>query len=346
MARRTIFDRLGPLFARTDVGRPIRFSQPAIHLGAGEHRAIREVLRSGWVSNSAHVRRLEQHFVERFGVRHAVATSNCTQGLVIAIRAAGLAGKRVVLPAFTWPSTLYALLLNSCTPVFADIDPETWLLDLKSVRKAYDAVIGVDTFGNQATVRADVPVIYDAAHAYALPRLGRRGRAEVVSLSFTKLPTAGEGGVILTNDDALAREAIELRRLSARMPEVSAIIALASIAHYEANLLKRLQIIERYRKLLRVPFREQGVQTATNHSVFAVRFASPAARDRAHAALAERGFETKIYYDPLVAGFPATRSVYRRVLALPTYPQIMSKVRTICAIIGRAVGARRARGAR
>ncbi|PYM06011.1 MAG: hypothetical protein DMD82_09685 [Candidatus Rokuibacteriota bacterium] len=348
VTKRTIFDRLGPLFARTDVRRTYRFSRPTLHFGASEYRAIREIVRSGWVSNGDHVRRLEQHFIDRFGVKHAIACSNCTQGLVIAVRAAGLAGARVALPAFTWPSTLYALLLNHCTPVWADIDPETWLIDLGSVRARYDAVLAVDTFGNEAAVRTRAPVIYDAAHGYALPRLGRRGLAEVVSLSFTKLPTAGEGGMILTNDSALAREATELRRLSARMLEMAGVIGLNSVAHYEETYLKKLQVTERYRKLLRAGFREQAVPRASNHSVFAIRLDTPAVRDRIHAALSDRGFETKVYYDPLAVGLPNTDYVYNRLLALPTYPQMMGKVRQICDIInraarGRGVGDKRAR---
>jgi dTDP-4-amino-4,6-dideoxygalactose transaminase len=332
---RTVFDRLGRLFARTDLHRTYRFSQPVFRLGGSERRALREILRTGWVSNGEHVRRLERHFIERFGVKHAIACANCTQGLVIAVRAAGLAGARVALPAFTWPSTLYALLLNHCTPIFADIDADSWLIDLRSVRRRFDAVVAVDTFGNEAAVRAHVPVIYDAAHGYGLPRLGRRGIAEVVSLSFTKLPTAGEGGVILTNDTVLAREALELRRLSSRMLELSAVLGLSSIAHYNEYQLQKLQVIERYRKLLRVPFTEQAVPSVTNHSVFAIRFESPRLRDQVHRALSEQGFETKIYYDPLVRTLPNTEHVYRRVLALPAYPQMIGKVRRICGIIDR-----------
>ena len=294
------------------------------------------MLKSGWISSGEWVRKLEAHFAERSGVTHAISTSNGTQALIIAIRAAGLAGARIALPAFTWPSTLYGLLLNRCTPVFADIDPDSWLIDLGSVRSRYDAVLAVDTFGNEARVNAKVPVIYDGAHGYGLPRLGRRGLAEVVSLSSSKLPTAGEGGMILTNDAAVAREAIELRRLSARMPEFSGILAASSIAQYATNHLKQLQVIERYRKLLRVPVTEQAVPRATNHSLFAVAFQSRAVRDRAHAALAAQGYEAKIYYDPLVRGLPVTEAVYERILALPTYPEILGQVRRICTIINRA----------
>lgn len=335
MTKGTAFPRFGLLFARTDTSPAFRFSRPSLRLGAGERRAIREMLRTGWVSNGEHVRRLEQHFRERFGVRHAIATSNCTQGLVIVLRAAGLAGARVALPAFTWPSTLYALLQNHCTPVFADIDPESWLIDLRSVRKRFDAVVAVDVFGNEAAVPAGVPVIYDAAYGYGLPRLGHRGLAEVVSLSFTKLPTAGEGGMILTNDSRLAREAAELRRLSARMLEFAAVVGLSSIGQYEATYLARLQVIERYRKLLRIGFREQQVPRANNYGVFAVTLPTKTVRDRVARALAERGFETKVYYDPLVRGLPNTEAVYRRILALPAYPEIRGKVGQICATINR-----------
>ncbi|MBM4440607.1 MAG: DegT/DnrJ/EryC1/StrS family aminotransferase [Candidatus Rokubacteria bacterium] len=333
---RPAFERLGPLFARYDERRTYRFSRPSVRPGPAALRAMREVLQSGWVSNGEWVRRLEAHFTERFGVTHAIATANGTQGLVIAIRAAGLAGARIALPAFTWPSTLYALLLNHCTPVFADIDPESWHLDLRSVRARYDAVLAVDTFGSEARVKTKAPVIYDAADGYGLPHLGRRGRVEVVSLSFTKQPTAGEGGMLLTNDAAVAREAVELRRLSARMPEFNAILAARSIADYATNHLKRLQVIERYRKLLRVPRTEQAVPRATNHSVFAVTFESPAMRTRAERALAEHGFETKTYYNPLVRGLPVTDAVYARILALPVYPEMLGKVRQISTIVNRA----------
>jgi dTDP-4-amino-4,6-dideoxygalactose transaminase len=334
--KETAFQRLGLLFARPESSPQTRFGRPTFRLGRDEHRAIRETLRTGWVSNGEHVRRLEQHFMDRFRVRHAIATSNCTQGLVIALRSAGLTGARVALPAFTWPSTLYALLQNHCTPVFADVDPETWLVDLASVRKKVDAVVAVDCFGSEAAVKAKVPVIYDAAHGYGLPRLGRRGLVEVVSLSFTKLPTAGEGGMILTNDARIAREALELRRLSARMLEFAAVVGLNSVTHYDATYLAKLQVIERYRKLLRVPFREQGVPRASNYSVFSVTFDQKAVRDRVARALAERGFETKVYYDPLVRGLKHTEAVYERILALPTYPEIARKVGQICAIVNRA----------
>ena len=154
--------------------------------------------------------------------------------------------------------------------------------------------------------------------------------------------------MILTNDSALAREATELRRLSARMLEMAGVIGLNSVAHYEETYLKKLQVTERYRKLLRAGFREQAVPRASNHSVFAIRLDTPAVRDRIHAALSDRGFETKVYYDPLAVGLPNTDYVYNRLLALPTYPQMMGKVRQICDIInraarGRGVGDKRAR---
>ena len=110
----------------------------------------------------------------------------------------------------------------------------------------------------------------------------------------------------------------------------------------------RVAKYERYRKLLRAGFREQAVPRASNHSVFAIRLDTPAVRDRIHAALSDRGFETKVYYDPLAVGLPNTDYIYNRLLALPTYPQMMGKVRQICDIInraarGRGVGDKRAR---
>lgn len=314
----------------------MRFAYPAIDFDNETISQFKEIFKSGWVSNAEHVRELEKHFCKIYGVKHAIACCNATQGLTLAISAAGWKNMKVAVPAFTWPSTIYAIVHNSCEPVYCDVDRESWALDLKSIKKDYDAVVPVDIFGNQVNVRdSGRPAIYDAAHAYGLPLLGKRGLAEVVSMSHTKYPTASEGGIILTNDDKLAERATEERRLAARMSEFNAIIGLNSIRKYEYFKKQRRAIIERYLNEIKVPFSTQKITTQTNNSVFAI-LLDVKLRDKIADYLREKlDLEVKIYYEPLVSGLPNTDYIYKRILALPTHIRMFEILDDVIAGINR-----------
>lgn len=315
----------------------IQFSKPMISLDGEDYEKIKAVINSGWVSIGRYVEELENEFKKRFKVKHAIACSSCTQGLIIALKAAGWRNKRIAVPAFTWPSTVYAIESNiGNTPVFCDIDPKTWLIDLESRDdESYDVVLAVDTFGNQANVKTTKPVIYDAAHGFNLKQLGHRGIAEVVSFSFTKVVSTSEGGVILTNDDEIAKTAYELRRLSARMEEINAIIGLRSIKNYEKNQQQKLNIIQKY--IDSFNFTLQQIPECTNYSVFSILLDSAQSRDAIAKAFKENNIEVKIYYEPLVEGLPNTDWIYSHIISLPTYPDIASKQEYLCKLIDESV---------
>jgi len=317
----------------------MRFAYPAIDFDDEAILQFKEIFKSGWVSNAGHVRELEEHFCRTYGVKHAIACCNATQGLTIAISAAGWKNMKVAVPAFTWPSTVYAVIHNSCEPVYGDVDPKTWALDLESIRGDYDAVLPVDIFGNQVNVsNTRLPVIYDAAHAYGLPLLGKRGLAEVVSMSHTKYPTASEGGIILTNDDSLAERATEERRLAARMSEFNAIIGLNSIRKYEYFKKQRRAIIDRYLNEIKVPFSAQKIISYTNNSVFAI-LLDVKLRDKIADYLREKlDLEVKIYYEPLISGLPNTEYIYKRILALPTHIRMFEILDDVIAGINQFAG--------
>ena len=319
--------------------RPIRFSKPTISLEKSDYQEIKRVILSGWVSIGINMEKLEAYFKSRFKVKHAIACSCCTQGLIVAMKAAGWRNKRIAVQPFTWPSTIYAIESNiGNTPVFCDINPETWLLDLNSLpANSYDAVLAVDTFGNQANIKTAKPVIYDSAHGFDIKDLGHRGIAEVVSFSFTKVVSAAEGGIILTNDNSLAETARELRRLSCRMEEINAIIALRSLKNYESNQKARIRIIEGYIKRFDFRYSTQRIPLCTNHSVFSILLNTQWERDAIAHALKKSAVEFKTYYEPLVTGLKNVDSVYSRILSLPTYPQIASLQDKICAVINTAV---------
>ena len=311
----------------------IRFHKPQIVLKRKNYKQFKQIAKSGWVCSGNYVSALEERFTEMTGVKFAIACSSATQGLIIALRALGVKGKKVALPAFTWGSTLYAIECAGGIPVLCDIDRKTWQMILP---KGVDFAVPVDIFGNQYP-KIDVPAVYDAAHGFELPKLGKRGLVEVVSLSFTKLITAMQGGMILTNNEELYSKMIEERDLASKMCEFNAIIALNSLDTYYKRCATKSRIIAKYIKGIKPGVQYQLVKEHTNDSVFAIVFQSKIIRDRVADFFNRSGIEVKIYYKPLIQGLPNTDWLYNRILALPTYPEMEYDVPKIIELINKSL---------
>ena len=319
----------------------IQYCKPNISFNDDDIEKIQSILKSGWVSIGENVKNIEDYFCQTYNVKHAIACSNATQGLTIALKSAGWREKRIAVPSFTWPSTVYAIESNlGNSAVFCDINRETFNIDLSTISPdSYDAVVGVDIFGNECNVQkyTDKPVMYDAAHGFKLTNLGHRGIAEVVSFSFTKVVTAMEGGIILTNDSNLAEIAYELRRLSSRMLEINAVILKRSISNYEDNYNKKIDCINLYRKNLTLRYTEQRIDSNSNYSVFPIILEENAVRDSIIKAFEKEGIEYKAYYQPLVEGLPNTDWLFSHILCLPAYPLLKKDdVEKICEVANKA----------
>lgn len=305
---------------------------------------IRGSLDAGMLTNGPLVRELEERAADYLGVRHAVAVASCTSGLMVAMRAAGLAGD-VVVPSFTFAATAHAVVWNGLRPVFADIDPETLTLSPRAVRRAIGvrtaAILATHTYGTPSDVEElrsiaehwGVRLFFDAAHAFGSQRdgtpIGGFGDAEVFSLSPTKVLVAGEGGIIATNDDDLA-ERCRIGRdygnpgdydclfvgLNARMSELHAAVGLASLDGLEARLAERQELATRYKKVLDgipgVSFPQVREGDRSTYKDFTIlvdpdAFGIPAS-GLAH-ALAAEGVDTRRYYAPPVHSMQAYRSI-------------------------------------
>ena len=182
--------------------------------------AVRQVLQSGWLTQGPWVRRFEEGFALRHGVRHAFAVTSCTTALHLALVALGIGpGDEVIVPAFTWVSTANVVVHCGAKPVFVDINPLTYNLDAEAVAHALTprtrAVMAVHLFGLTADMDAlrtilpeRVAIIEDAACAAGADYRGRPagslGAIGCFSLHPRKSITCGEGGVVTTNDDGLA----------------------------------------------------------------------------------------------------------------------------------------------
>ncbi len=312
-----------------------KFVQPYLDASDLDMDIIGGILRSGWWSNATWVRDLESRFRQETKVKHAIACASCTSGLAITIRAAGWRNMRVGMPAFTWPSTLLAVDSNHNIAVFGDVDADTWYME--DAPPKIDRVLMVDTFGSQAPIPLGVApenVIYDAAHSYGLPNLGKRGLAEVVSLGFNKPITAMEGGIILTDDDTLAEKATELRDFSSRMTEIGAYIASLSLDLYEQSSATRTNNARDYIRFL-TSFNIQHIHTGI-YSVFQILAHNEEERERIVKSLLEVGVETKRYHAPLADYLPISDSIYERAIALPIHSGATPLIEEICDIINEA----------
>jgi len=191
--------------------------------GEEEEQALIRVLRSGaWGKlDGAEVKQSEHRFAEYHQAKHAIAVVNGTAALRMALVAAEIqAGDEVIVTPYTFVATASAVIEANATPVFADIELETFNLDPRAVEAAITprtrAIIPVHLAGlpcdmktiSEIAQRHDLTVIEDACHAHGAEYKGRRvgaiGHMGVFSFQSSKNLTSGEGGIVLTNDDELA----------------------------------------------------------------------------------------------------------------------------------------------
>lgn len=191
-------------------------------LRGNEDGMVLDALHSTWISGGPYVERLEANVAEIMGVRHAVTVSNGTTALELALRSLRLKpGDEVIVPAFTFVAAANMVLVLGLKPLYADIDPATWLLDVAEIDRLATqktkAVIPVHLYGNVADMNAirsvatsaRLDIVEDAAEAafsrYCGRYAGTMGRLGTFSFHATKTLTTGEGGMVVSDDDALGQ---------------------------------------------------------------------------------------------------------------------------------------------
>ena len=213
----------------------IRLTVPAI--GDEEIAAVTEVLRSGYLVQGPRVAKFEQAIAKRVEVKHAIAVSSGTAALHLAVLSLGIGpGDLVVTTTYSWPATANVIELCGAQPVFVDIDPDTFNIDVDqleatcrklradaSTATRLRALLPVHAFGQSADMTAileiaerhELPVVEDAACALGAAWDGRpagsMGRLGCFSFHPRKAITTGEGGMITTDDDRLADRLRALR---------------------------------------------------------------------------------------------------------------------------------------
>jgi dTDP-4-amino-4,6-dideoxygalactose transaminase len=274
----------------TEGGTPVRRAPlPGVErraMGEEEIAALTEVIHSGQLGRhgGTKVKELERVFAELYGVKHAVAVSSGSAAVHTAIATINPEpGDEIITTPCSDFGTVLGMLFQNAIPVFADLDPQTFCLDPKSVEARITdrtkAILAVHLFGGLADVEAlraiatrhGIPLIEDCAQAqlseYHGQLAGTIATMGCFSLNNTKHLNAGEGGLVVTNDDALARRARlfadkawprdEEGRFSLflgqnyRLNELQAAVALVGLRRLQENVDARRRVVARIHSQIR-----------------------------------------------------------------------------------------------
>ena len=350
-----------------------------VEFDEAEVQAVAAVLRSGWIMQGPQVEAFEKAVAAYVGTREAVATSSGTAALHLALVALGVGpGDEVVVPSLIFIASANVVLYCGATPIFVDVDPDTYNIDAAHVKGALTArtkaIVPVDQLGLPADMgpilelaaERGVTVVEDAACAlgatYRGARIGSLAPVSCFSFHPRKIITTGEGGMLTTDDLALAARLRALRSHGAtrstfdrekgggteifadlgfnyRMTDVQAALGVEQMKKLEALVLRRRTLAARYATAfagirgLRTPSVPAECTHIYQSYMVRVTGDAPRSRDDVLAALHAVGVGAKgsvqaIHREALYEGrfgkisLPATELVAREGLILPLFPSM------------------------
>lgn len=347
----------------SEVRPPIRLCRPDI--GPEELDAIAGVLGSGVLTNGPRTIEFENMFSERHGCEHGIAFANGTVALEGLYLALGIgAGDEVITPSMTFISTATSILHVGATPVFADVEPDTFNIDpadvARKITNRTKAVVAVHYGGqsadlselNELTDGAGVYLLEDAAEAHGAEYKGRPvgswGLAGMFSFTPTKNVTTGEGGLVTTNDAQLADKLRLLRNhgqratyehvslgYNWRITEIQAAMGIEQIRKLDAILERKRRNAKILLALLESNDRIRPPLTKDDrdHVFMLFTLLIHGERDDVMRRLGSQGIETKLYFPPahsqpvfegFTADLPVTEELAKRMLSVPFHSMLTS----------------------
>jgi perosamine synthetase len=337
-----------------------------------EIEAVAQVLRSGWIGLGPKTAEFERAFAAFLGAPFAVGLNSATAALDMAVRLLGINhGDEVIVPTMTFVSTAHAVAYNLATPIFADVDPDTLAIDLDDVARRITprtrAIVPVHYGGRPVDmdrlrqVAGDIPLIEDAAHACGAEYKGRKagtlGDLACFSFHAVKNLAMGDGGALVTRDQALMERAKRLRwlgidrgtwdrtgadrsywwqyyvdevGLKCHMNDIMAAIGLVQLRKLPDTNARRRQIAEMYTaglhdlSWLKTP----PMDTPDSQSSWHIYCIQVEARDDLNVYLQEKEIGTGVHYSPIHLyacygnrpSLPIAESLFKRILSLPMHP--------------------------
>ena len=345
---------------------PIPWAQP--DFWGLEEKYLVEALHSTWISGGAFVDRLESEVATLSGSPFAVSASNGTTAIHLAYLGLGLGpGDEVIVPGFCYLAAANIALQMGMKPIFAEVDPDTFCITAESIESVITPqtrlIVAVHTYGNVCDMdeimslaqRKGITVLEDAAESFASMYKGRQSGAiaqiGVYSFQATKTVTTGEGGMVVTRDEALARRMMlyrshgvlgrrywhELPGHNFRLTNLQAALGCAQLARLDSIIKERRRVHRTYTAALKdvAGMRLQVFHSDVDPVLWALALeldpaAFPQGRDQVIEQLAVEGIETRngfyaasqlpIYPD--CAPLPFCERLANNVISLPTFPSL------------------------
>jgi dTDP-4-amino-4,6-dideoxygalactose transaminase len=327
-------------------------------------QAIARVVNSGRFLFGQELEAFETEWAAFCGAKFAIGVANGTQAIELILRARGIgAGSEVIVPAVTAPFTAVAVIAAGATPVVADVDPRTLLLDPESVEESitgrtrallpvhlYGRVLELSELDARGLTRS-LTILQDAAHAHGTA-LDYEHPAAFSFYPTKNLGAFGDAGAIVTNDEKLALRLRRLRNggqkqwavvtdegINSRLDEIQAAILRVFLAHLPRDNARRCEIARRYAEI-RPPV--GGMPEAANRHAFHLYVIRDEKRDDFRARLTAAGIETAIHYpipihrQPLFRGqsgfgLPRAERACEEIVSLPLNPEMTDdEVEAVC----------------
>lgn len=324
--------------------KPIYVTQPSLPPLDEFYNSLKNIWDSKCLTNAGPFHEeLEKQLASYLGVKYLSLFSNGTLGLIVALQALRITGEVITTP-FSFVATTHSLWWNGIKPVFVDIEPDYFNLDVDKIEAAITpkttAIMPVHVYGNPANVEklqkiADtygLKIIYDAAHAFGVKvnnnSILNFGDLSILSFHATKVFNTIEGGAIICHDEETKKRIDFLKNfgfadevtvvapgINAKMNEIQAAFGLLQLKHVEGEIKKRKQISKLYRDLLRdvkgiVCLQDiDGVEH--NYSYFPVLITKEfgKTRDEVYELLKTHNIYSRRYFYPLISQFPTYKGL-------------------------------------
>lgn len=315
---------------------PILVTQPILPPLENYVEYLEEIWNRNWLTNNGPVHeKFKGKVKEYLNVDNVELFTNGHTALEIAIKALDLTGEVITTP-FTFASTTHAIVNCGLTPVFCEVDPVNYNIDVneieKHITKNTSAILAVHVFGIPCDVekiqeiadKHDLMVIYDAAHALGVKKdgidIGRFGDISMFSLHATKVMHTIEGGILTYNNDTLSEKLDALKNFgitksgtvdyigtNAKMNEIQAAMGLCNMEILDGELEKRKSVYNIYLQGLKnvdnIVFIQESSETQWNYAYFPILLGSLEQRDQLFEKLQKYNVFSRKYFYPLISDF-------------------------------------------
>jgi dTDP-4-amino-4,6-dideoxygalactose transaminase len=335
---------------------------------------IDQIWSSGQLTNQGPlVQQFDKKTREYLGVDYFQLVANGTLALQIALRALDITNGEVITTPFSYVATTSAILWERCQPVFVDIEPDTFCIDVDKIEVAITdktrAILAVHVFGHPCNVekietiakKYNLKVIYDGAHAFGVEYRGRSllnyGDVSICSFHATKVFHTIEGGAVITSDKKISDKVELIKKfghtddehftlgINAKASELQAAMGLCNLRYVKDNIQKRKQVVDLYNTLLGSKFQRPSSKENTKYNYAYY----PVVLDNENQLLKtmnnlkqESIFPRRYFYPSLntlpylngVQDCPISEDIAKRIMCLPLYPDLSDEdIHRICQVM-------------